>query len=336
MVTLDLADVLEFSTGEGLEVLDEIQWLQPDATDRGGAAVGPDAAGDESGRNGTLLPSDGRPNLVELALQGRWPVGPASGCARRFLPGAGLGGGSADAAAVLRWGGCTDAAVAVGLGADVPFCLAGGRAVVGGVGEIVEPLSLREDGRAARHPALGRVDSGCVHGLGFPRRARAGAHENDLEPAALAVEPRLAWWRRLVERHGRPSPPARRQRRHVVAGRRARRTGRAFSSDVRSRHRRGESQPSCSWRARYPASTGEAGETSGYFPAARRCQRVRFSIFLCFFLRMRLRRFLIREPMASPRIAGPRGSFVRETTHRPDARPSAAPQRPPMPPSRAR
>ena len=34
-----------------------------------------------------------------------------------------------------------------------------------------------------------------------------------------------------------------------------------------------------------------------YLPAARRCQRVRLSIFLCFFLRMRLRRFLIREPM---------------------------------------
>jgi hypothetical protein len=28
-------------------------------------------------------------------------------------------------------------------------------------------------------------------------------------------------------------------------------------------------------------------------PAARRCQRVAFSIFLCFFFRIRLRRFLI-------------------------------------------
>jgi hypothetical protein len=32
---------------------------------------------------------------------------------------------------------------------------------------------------------------------------------------------------------------------------------------------------------------------------------VRFSIFLCFFLRIRLRRFLIREPMAWVRIVGP-------------------------------
>jgi hypothetical protein len=32
---------------------------------------------------------------------------------------------------------------------------------------------------------------------------------------------------------------------------------------------------------------------------------VRFSIFLCFFLRMRLRRFLIREPMRGTTVVGP-------------------------------
>lgn len=42
----------------------------------------------------------------------------------------------------------------------------------------------------------------------------------------------------------------------------------------------------------------------GYLPAARRCQRVAFSIFLCFFLRIRLRRFLISEPMSPGRLAG--------------------------------
>ncbi len=41
-----------------------------------------------------------------------------------------------------------------------------------------------------------------------------------------------------------------------------------------------------------------------YLPAARRCQRVRFSIFLCFFLRMRLRRFLINDPMARMTLLG--------------------------------
>ena len=39
-----------------------------------------------------------------------------------------------------------------------------------------------------------------------------------------------------------------------------------------------------------------------YLPAALRCQRVAFSIFLCFFLRMRLRRFLINEPMRMRRL----------------------------------
>jgi len=38
-------------------------------------------------------------------------------------------------------------------------------------------------------------------------------------------------------------------------------------------------------------------------PAARRCQRVALSIFLCFFLRMRLRRFLISDPMTNRRLA---------------------------------
>ena len=57
---------------------------------------------------------------------------------RKRIPlGAGLGGGSADAGAVLRWAGVTDPAVAARLGADVPFCVAGGRAQVGGVGERV-------------------------------------------------------------------------------------------------------------------------------------------------------------------------------------------------------
>ena len=42
---------------------------------------------------------------------------------------------------------------------------------------------------------------------------------------------------------------------------------------------------------------------AGYLPAARRWKRVRFSIFLCFFFRMRLRRFLISEPMARGNLA---------------------------------
>jgi len=44
---------------------------------------------------------------------------------------------------VLRWRGQFDELVAARLGADVPFCLRGGRALVGGVGEQLEPLRTR-------------------------------------------------------------------------------------------------------------------------------------------------------------------------------------------------
>lgn len=69
---------------------------------------------------------------------------------KRIPLGAGLGGGSADAAAVLQglnalWGlGCSKAELqrlGAGLGADVPYCLEMEPARVGGVGEAIRPLS---------------------------------------------------------------------------------------------------------------------------------------------------------------------------------------------------
>lgn len=108
--------------------------------------------------------------------------------------GAGLGGGSADAAAVLRWAGRTDPVVAATLGADVPFCVRGGRARVTGVGEVLEAL-----------PHVAATYTLCIppipcstpevyaawDALGGP----VGDGSNDLEPAALAVAPDLARWR---------------------------------------------------------------------------------------------------------------------------------------------
>lgn len=69
---------------------------------------------------------------------------------KRIPDGAGLGGGSADAAAVLyalnelnglpmRPDGLS--ALAAEIGADVPFCLSGGIAACRGAGEVIEPLS---------------------------------------------------------------------------------------------------------------------------------------------------------------------------------------------------
>lgn len=57
-----------------------------------------------------------------------------------------------------------------------------------------------------------------------------------------------------------------------------------------------------SWFAPCPLSLRGLEEERGYyFPRARRWKRVRFCIFLCFFLRIRLRRFLINDPMVTPR-----------------------------------
>ena len=111
--------------------------------------------------------------------------------------GGGLGGGSADAAAVLRWAGHGDLATAAALGADVPFCVVGGRARVRGIGEIVEPLPFEPRTVTLVVPPLG-VSTPAVYRawdeLGGPTAAGA----NDLEPAALAVEPALARWRERI------------------------------------------------------------------------------------------------------------------------------------------
>ena len=55
-----------------------------------------------------------------------------------------------------------------------------------------------------------------------------------------------------------------------------------------------------------PRRTGVVQEIAYYLPAARRCQRVAFNSFLCFFLRIRLRRFFMREPMVCGTLAGKR------------------------------
>jgi 4-diphosphocytidyl-2-C-methyl-D-erythritol kinase len=93
-----------------------------------------------------------RDNLVLRAaravLAGR-PTGAVRLCLEKRLPAAaGLGGGSADAAAVLRLlGGAGNSArdpgmlrLADTLGSDVPACLVGGSLLVGGAGERLEPI----------------------------------------------------------------------------------------------------------------------------------------------------------------------------------------------------
>lgn len=147
---------------------------------------------------------------------------------KRIPPGAGLGGGSADAAAVLRWANrmtldeTADAALspstprpqtaaavtpqqAATLGADVAFCLVGGRARVTGIGEIVEPLPFRDQSFVLWTPPIA-VDTGAVYRAWDTLSGPVGAQSNDLEPAAVALHPELAVWRGELARASGRTP----------------------------------------------------------------------------------------------------------------------------------
>jgi 4-diphosphocytidyl-2-C-methyl-D-erythritol kinase len=175
MVTLDLADTLSFGPGDGLEVV--------------GPAAGSSVPGGEANLVRRALAAIGRTAHVRLE--------------KRIPGGAGLGAGSADAAAVLRWAGVSDPGVACSLGADVPFCLVGGRALVSGVGEVVEPLAFEDRNFLLLTPPFG-VSTAAVYGAWDRLGGPVTDGPNDLEAPALAVEPRLARWRdALGERTGR-------------------------------------------------------------------------------------------------------------------------------------
>lgn len=164
MVSVDLVDQLTFAPGDGLELVD----------------AGPDVPTDDTNLVRRALAAVDRTALVRVV--------------KRIPAGAGLGGGSTDAAAVLRWAGSGDLGLAVGLGADVPFCLHGGRARVRGIGEQVEPLPHEERTFTLLTPPLHCATAAVYRAwdeLGGP----TAAGPNDLEPAALVVEPELARWR---------------------------------------------------------------------------------------------------------------------------------------------
>jgi 4-diphosphocytidyl-2-C-methyl-D-erythritol kinase len=151
-----------------------------------------------------LAVSDGPDNLIRRALA---HVGRSAEVTvhKRIPAGGGLGGGSANAAAILRWAGHTaveQVIAAASLGADVPFCILGGRANVRGIGELIDPLSYESRTYTLLTPSFG-VSTPAVYrawdALGGPH----ADGPNDLEAAALAVEPRLVAWRdRLQELTG--------------------------------------------------------------------------------------------------------------------------------------
>lgn len=119
---------------------------------------------------------------------------------KRIPAGAGLGGGSADAAAILRAGGFSDLAAAAALGADVAFCLVGGRARVQGIGELVTPLPHLDYTVTLLTPSL-HTSTPKVYAAWDAMGGPVGSHGNDLEPAALVVQPELASARDQLSEH---------------------------------------------------------------------------------------------------------------------------------------
>lgn len=111
--------------------------------------------------------------------------------------GGGLGGGSTDAAAILRWARFTDSAAAASVGADIPFSLTGGRAQVCGIGEIVHPLPFIARDITLLIPPV-HVSTPLVYKTWDAMGGPQGDNGNDLEPAAVAAVPELAEWREKI------------------------------------------------------------------------------------------------------------------------------------------
>lgn len=116
--------------------------------------------------------------------------------------GGGLGGGSADSAAILRWAGFRDLVSAAKLGADIAFCMIGGRARVSGIGEVINPLKKIAQKITLIVPPF-RVATPDVYRAfdeltDFCKRPIRHTGVNDLEPAAMKVEPRLALWKQKI------------------------------------------------------------------------------------------------------------------------------------------
>ena len=95
---------------------------------------------------------------------------------------------------VVRLGNTQQGEAALTLGADVPFCLAGGRAMVRGAGEEVEPLPFEHQVFTLLTPPVA-LSTAAVYAAWDELGGPTGESGNDLEPAALHVEPRLALWR---------------------------------------------------------------------------------------------------------------------------------------------
>ena len=149
---------------------------------------------------------------------------------KNIAPGGGLGGGSSNAATVLRaldlmWElGLPKSRLveaAKSLGADVPYFLVGGPALGLGRGDIIRPLGLQLTDRVLLVQGTGGVSTAAVFKRFAERtgqnpkkrrspidpfvqgRGEVSSLRNDLEPAAIDVSPDLGRVVREVQRVGR-------------------------------------------------------------------------------------------------------------------------------------
>ena len=185
MVSLDLHDIITI-------------------TPRPAVAATPASAGEAhrltaSGPFAHGMPLDATNLIVRALVLGGAGVRTSVHVDKRIPHGGGLGGGSTDAAAVLAWCGANatspdDLERASRLGADIPFCLVGGRARVSGIGEVVEPLPHVARTVTLVIPPLG-VSTPAAYRAWDELGGPTGDGPNDLETAALTVVPELRRWR---------------------------------------------------------------------------------------------------------------------------------------------
>jgi 4-diphosphocytidyl-2-C-methyl-D-erythritol kinase len=191
-------NVGDFGTSSGVE----ITVAGPAAVD---VTTGPDNLAARAAH--ALLEHTGGDARVRIALHKEIPAG------------AGLGGGSADAAAVLialdhllALGTPIDELAVIGasLGSDVPFCVRGGAAHMRGRGERIEPTTVPSVHVLVVVPPFA-ISTPAVYRawdeLGGPESTRivagpagVGPLRNDLEPAAERVAPLLTHFRAQLER----------------------------------------------------------------------------------------------------------------------------------------
>ncbi len=128
--------------------------------------------------------------------------------AKRIPAGGGLGGGSSNAAAVLKAFGCNDEKIALSLGSDVPFFLLGGTAYATGRGEKLVPLPpvtgvplllVLPEERVSTPQAFAMIRSYSKPlGVDAYRDFRAEIFVNDFEEPVFARLPHLAEYKRRL------------------------------------------------------------------------------------------------------------------------------------------